>query len=57
MCDSIDCPMTYARVQATRDVEDLKGVQEVLASVVHEGGAGTGGGSGDKRPFWEAMEW
>jgi hypothetical protein len=56
MCDSIDCPITYQRVQATRDVEDLKNVQGVLASVVapdeddHEKVE-------TKKPFWEAMEW
>ena len=53
MCDSIDCPITYQRVQATRDVEDLKNVQGVLADVV----ADTGGVEEGKKPFWQAMEW
>jgi len=52
MCDSVDCPITYARVQATRDVDDLKGVQGVLKEVVAEEGVEVG-----KKAFWEAMEW
>ena len=33
MCDSIDCPMLYARVQAHRDVEDLVDVQKLLGGL------------------------
>jgi hypothetical protein len=54
MCDSIDCPITYQRVQATRDVEDLKNVQGVLASVV---AADEDESEIVRKPFWEAMEW
>lgn len=54
MCDSIDCPITYARTQAVRDAEDLVGVREVLAGVEE----GEDGGYRDgKKPFWEALEW
>lgn len=55
MCDSIDCPVMYQRVSATRDVEDLKATDGVLGVVAiePEGDKGTEG----KKPFWEAMEW
>jgi len=33
LCDSIDCPVLYARVQAQRDVEDLGDVSEILAKL------------------------
>lgn len=33
MCDSIDCPITYARTQAQRDVEDLGDVQAILGQL------------------------
>ncbi|ORX33427.1 hypothetical protein BD324DRAFT_585143 [Kockovaella imperatae] len=40
LCDSIDCPVTYARVTATRDVDDLADVPDILeefnASAHHE---------------------
>lgn len=62
LCDSIDCPITYARIQATRDAEDLKGVQEVLDSVINDPGPEEGGAvqvtdGEEKEPFWQAMEW
>lgn len=53
LCDSIDCPITYARVQATRDAEDLRGVHGVLAQV-NEGDEERVGG---RKPFWQALEW
>lgn len=52
MCDSIDCPITYARIQATRDAEDLKSVQGVLHQVNRMDER-----ERDKKPFWEALEW
>lgn len=59
MCDSIDCPITYARTQAVRDADDLVGVREVLGDV--QDGEGEGEGEevmiGGKKPFWEALEW
>lgn len=30
LCDSIDCPNTFARVAAEREVEDLEDVGELL---------------------------
>ncbi len=30
LCDSVDCPVLYARVQAQRDMEDLADVQNTL---------------------------
>lgn len=30
MCDSIDCPNTFARVAVEREVEDLEDVGELL---------------------------
>jgi hypothetical protein len=60
MCDSIDCPITYARVQATRDVEDLRGVEGVLETIINERGEMDGdaiAGENEEKPFWQALEW
>nr|XP_018263770.1 DNA polymerase zeta subunit [Kwoniella dejecticola CBS 10117]OBR85928.1 DNA polymerase zeta subunit [Kwoniella dejecticola CBS 10117] len=44
MCDSIDCPITYARINAERDVEDLEDVGELLRDLQlgqnHDDGGG-----------------
>ncbi|WVQ70034.1 uncharacterized protein L199_008258 [Kwoniella botswanensis] len=37
LCDSIDCPITYARIGAERDVEDLEEVAELLKELNMEG--------------------
>jgi DNA polymerase zeta len=55
MCDSVDCPITYARTQAVRDAEDLVGLRHVL-SRVEEDGEEVGERTG-KKPFWNALEW
>lgn len=33
LCDSIDCPVLYARVAAQRDVDDLGDVDELVAQL------------------------
>ena len=33
LCDSIDCPVTYARTAATRDVDDLNDIPSLLAEL------------------------
>lgn len=56
LCDSIDCPVLYARVQAHRDVEDLGEVRAVvermknieLDDAVDESGEGE---------FGHALDW
>lgn len=52
LCDSIDCPITYARTQAQRDVEDLVGVRKVLQALDLEGEERREGG-----PFSMALDW
>nr|XP_019042303.1 DNA polymerase zeta subunit [Kwoniella bestiolae CBS 10118]OCF21233.1 DNA polymerase zeta subunit [Kwoniella bestiolae CBS 10118] len=43
LCDSIDCPITYARVGAERDVEDLEDVVGLVRELdLGEGQAGEG---------------
>ncbi|RXK35490.1 hypothetical protein M231_07268 [Tremella mesenterica] len=33
LCDSVDCPVLYAKVKAEREMEDLGGVREVIGSL------------------------
>ena len=57
LCDSVDCPVLYARVQAQRDVEDLADVQATLMRLgieANEKGREEGEGEG---PFAHAQDW
>ena len=42
LCDSVDCPVLYARVAAERDVEDLGDVDELVTRLRDDGGSSGG---------------
>ncbi len=42
LCDSIDCPVLYARVAAERDVDDLADVDELVQRLREDDEAGEG---------------
>lgn len=52
LCDSIDCPLTYARSQAQRDVEDLVDVRRALDKLDLEGPERR-----EEGPWVGAMDW
>jgi hypothetical protein len=59
LCDSIDCPVLYARVQAQRDVEDVveaRGIVEMLKREGMDGEIDDLRGMGDGE-FAGALDW
>jgi DNA polymerase zeta len=42
LCDSVDCPVLYAKVAAERDAEDLGDVDELVARLKDDGGRSGG---------------
>lgn len=42
LCDSVDCPVLYAKVAAERDAEDLGDVEELVARLRDDEGKSGG---------------
>jgi len=55
LCDSVDCPVLYSRVQAQRDVEDLADVQGTLGRLEIE--ANDKEAAGEDETFAFAQDW
>ena len=56
LCDSVDCPVLYSRIQAQRDLEDLADVQITLGRLDIEVNEKERLEL-DKGPFVHAQDW
>ena len=52
LCDSIDCPITYARTRAQRDVHDIEAVRGAMGDLDLDGAGDDAG-----REMRAGMEW
>ena len=56
LCDSVDCPILYSRIQAQRDVEDLSDVKNLLGKLEIEAAEKDKNGR-DEGEFAYAQDW
>lgn len=52
LCDSIDCPLTYARTQAGRDMDDMVEIRKALDVLDLDGEE-----KRDEGPWASALDW